>query len=102
MQYNILLQNLANQYVNQFLIFIRNYNLSITVEEAHYLLDYTISTLYGVECQWYTDSIRMYGSVSVGVMRSCIGVDESLYYEDRVSLVQLCCSYFTQVVGVAL
>lgn len=102
MRYNIMLQELAKDYSISFFNFLASYNIGITIEEAHYLLDYIISTIYGVECQWYTDSIRSYGVIGVSVISSSVATDNSLYYEDRVALVQLACSYFVAEAKVAL
>lgn len=96
------LQNFANLYANQFIFFVNSYNIQISVEEAYYLLDYTLCNSYGLECMYYTEGIRMYGNLSMNVLNSLVAFDGSLSYDERVSLVALSKNYFVALTGCRL
>lgn len=102
MNYDVSIQQFAKMYANQFITFINSYNIQITIEEAYYLLDYTLCMIYSIECSWYTEGIRMYGALSTSVLNSMVAFDGSLTYEERVSLIALSKNYFVAYTGCAV
>lgn len=88
------IRDIAKRVVNAFLHFKLENKLQISDREAFDLLSYSVKSMYGMECEEYSDTTCEYGYSCSQMLKKTRGVPKRLSLEDKTHLLDLIRGYF--------